>query len=292
MIKLNWIKNLNNALTYIENHLTEELDIQEISKEALSSYHHFSRTFHMISGMTLGEYIRKRRLTKAAADLISGNDKVIDLAMKYQYKTPESFTKAFKEFHGVTPRDARKLKGILNSLNAISFQLNIGGLLEMKYQLVQKDHLTFSGYTILVTSRNGQNFKDIPNFWQSIMTDGRFQYLMSNSDEMGVVGVIYDWNQDTEEFKYMIGISTQTKHESLETITFEQETFAAFEAKGALPNSLQNLLPNIYKEWFPSSNYEHSGGPEIEVYPFGDGSKEDYICYYWIPIKQKEKITM
>lgn len=284
---MNWLKYLNESLDYIEHNLDQEINLKEISMKAYSSYHHFLRTFFILSGLSLSDYIRKRRLTKAASELITTDQKVIDIAAKYQYTTPESFTKAFKEFHGVTPRDARKFKGSLNSCNKLSFQLNIGGLQEMNYKLVHKESLTFTGYVIETTSKDSKHFNDIPSFWQSIMKENTFQDLLMHSGDMGVVGVIYDYKHDTESFKYMIGVESDYDKEGVETVTFGEETFAAFEVKGALPKSVQNTLTTIYKEWFPSSNYEHSGGPELEVYPMGDGSKDDYICYYWIPIKQK-----
>lgn len=157
----------------------------------------------------------------------------------------------------------------------------------MKFNIIHKKELSFTGYFIEVTTENQQHFKDIPSFWQQIMTDGRFQYLLEHSNELGVVGIIYDWKEKTKEFKYMIGVENIIDNNELESITFKEETFAAFEAKGALPNSIQELIPRIYSEWVPTSDYVHSGGPELEVYPKGDGGSEDYISYYWIPVKKK-----
>lgn len=285
---MNWFKYLNDALEYIEENITEEINIKEVSMIAYSSYSHFSRTFYMLSGISISDYIRKRRLTLAATDLTMTKQKVIDIAYKYQYKTPESFSKAFKEFHKVSPRDARKNIGVLNSFSKLSFKLDIGGLEEVNYKLVSKDNLNFTGYSIDVSSKDGQNFIDIPALWQDVMKDGRFEKLLPHMDEMGVVGICYDFNMETQDFKYMIGVrNSDLKGEDLINVSFEEETFAAFTCEGKLPESIQKTTKYIYQEWFPSSNYQHSGGPEFEVYPYGDGSREDYVCYYWVPIKQK-----
>ncbi len=285
---MNWFKNLNDALDYIEDHMKENLDFKEVAMVAYSSYSHFSRTFYMLSGISLSEYIRKRRLTLSATEVMSTDLKIIDIAFMYQYSTPESFSKAFKEFHGVSPRDARNQKGTLNSFSKLSFKLDIGGLEEVNYKLVNKDNLNFTGYSINVNSKEGQNFIDIPKLWQDVMNDGRFQQLLPHMDEMGVVGICYDFNMATQDFKYMIGVrNADLQGENLVEVSFDEQTFAAFEAKGKLPESVQKTTKHIYQEWFPSSNYEHTGGPEFEVYPQGDPSSEDYMCYYWVPIKQK-----
>ena len=285
---MNWLKHLNDTLEYVENHIDEEIDVKEIAKRVHSSYHHFVRTFYILSGITLAEYIRKRRLTLAATDLVGGNQKIIDIAYKYQYSTPESFSKAFKEFHGISPRDARNFKGVLKSFSKLSFRLDIGGNNEMNYKMVHKDELNFSGYVIDVTTRDGRNFVEIPAFWDQVMKDGRFENLLKNCDELGVVGVCYGYDMEITSFKYMIGIrNSKYKAEGMIDVSFGPEDFAAFKCVGKLPESIQQTTGKIYNEWFPSSNYEHTAGPEIEVYPPGNPQSDEYVCYYWIPIKQK-----
>lgn len=285
---MNWLKHLNAALQYIEDNIDQDFNAKDIALHAHSSYTHFSRMFYMLSGVTLTEYIRKRRLTLAANDLVGTDLKVIDIAYKYQYSTPESFSKAFKEFHGVSPRDARNYRGVVKSFSKLSFKLQIGGTNEMNYKMVHKDTLQFSGYSIDVTTKDGQNFKDIPAFWQDVMKDNRFKGLLENCGEMGVLGICYDWNKDVTGFKYMIGINTSDyKKKGMVDIEFGPEDYAAFECAGKLPESVQKTTHHIYNEWFPSSNYEHTAGPELEIYPPGDTTSEDYVCYYWVPIKQK-----
>lgn len=286
---MNWLKTLNESLDYIENNITEEINCEDVAIKAYSSYHHYLRLFNILSGIPLSEYIRNRRLTLAATDLIASNDKIIDIALKYQYKTPEAFSKAFKRFHGISPSEARRSSAKIRNFSKMSFQLNIRGDKIMEYVVVKQENLTFTGIERTFTTKDGQNFKEIPVLWQEVMQDGTWERLLQEADELGVVGMCYDFNHETEEFKYMIGIRKETiDAENMVSVSFKDQTFASFTSKGALPQALQSTIQQVFSEWFPSSNYEHSGGPEIEVYAKGDASKEDYICYFWVPIQEKK----
>ena len=285
---MNWLNQLNESLKYIEENISENITCEDVSKMAFSSHHHFMRMFYILSGINLGEYIRNRRLTLAASEIVSSNEKIIDIAYKYNYKTPESFSKAFKRFHGVSPREAKNYQPALKIQPKLSFQINLKGDYIMDYKIIKKDNLNFKGFVREYTTDGGENFKGIPVFWQEIMGGGVFQELITKSDELGVVGMCYDFNNETNTFKYMIGIRTEEELANSVEVSFKDETFVSFKSEGALPAAIQKVIGQVFNEWFPSSNYEHSGGPEIEVYPKGDGSKEDYVCYYWVPIKEKK----
>ena len=284
---MNWLNNLNLSLQFIEDNITENITCEDVSKMAFSSHHHFMRMFFILGGINLGEYIRNRRLTLAASDLVSTDSKVIDIAFKYQYNTAESFTKAFKRFHGVTPRDAKSKQPQLRSQQKLSFQVTLKGDQIMDYKIIKKDNLVFKGYTRELTTVDGANFKEIPKMWDKVMSDGTFQNLIGVCDELGVVGLCYDWNEENETFKYMIGVRTNADIPNTVEARFEPETFATFKSVGKLPDTFQATIKQVFHEWFPSSSFEHSGGPEIEVYPPGDPSTDEYVCYYWVPIKQK-----
>lgn len=159
---------------------------------------------------------------------------------------------------------------------------------KMKHEIKTMTNLSFVGYAIEVSTINGQNFKDIPNFWQTIMQDGRFKKLLSHSDDLGIVGVCYDWRMEQNTFKYMIGVRSHEKHiDDAVHIAFEDMLFASFEAVGKLPDSVQHTTKYIYSTWLPQSTYLHSAGPELEIYPNGDTNSENYVCYYLVPIMQK-----
>ncbi len=285
---MNWLKQFNDTVSFIEENITENISKNDIEKISYTSYLHYSRMFFILSGNTLSEYIRKRRLSLAASDLVVTEDKVIDIAYKYQYKTPESFTKAFKQFHSMSPRDARKLKDKLKSFPKLSFKLTVDGGVEMDYQIIKKDGLDFIGYVKEVTTVDNQNFVIIPAFWQEIMEDGRFKELCDNADELGIVGICYDMDLEHNVFKYMIGIRTDKSLENTSKVSFEPNVFAQFKAVGKLPGSIQETTKFIYQEWFPSSNYEYGTGPELEIYPDGDTSSDAYECYYLVPINHKK----
>lgn len=286
---MNWFTQCNKALDFIEDNLTEHITIEDVSNVALSSEFHFARMFQMLSSVTIGEYIRNRRLSEAAKTLLGSNKRVIDIAYDYQYATPESFTKAFKKFHGITPSEAKKGTHQLKSFPRLSFQLTIKGGKTVEYKIMRKDDLSFIGYEIDVCAVDGQNFVVIPKFWGEVMQDNRFQTLASLADETGILGICYNWDEETSTFKYMIGIADKGQTiENAKRVQFDPETFMAFTAKGQLPESIQRTTKYIYSEWFPSSNYEHTGGPELEVYPAGDTMSEDYVCYYWVPITTKK----
>ena len=119
---MDWIKGIQRALDYTEAHLTEEIDYDAVAKEACSSSFHFQRVFSIMCAFTLGDYIRMRRLSLAADELVHSEEKVIDIALKYGYETPESFTRAFSRFHGITPTEARN-GGTVKSFSRLSVKL-------------------------------------------------------------------------------------------------------------------------------------------------------------------------
>ena len=286
---MNWLKQFNETLDFIENNIAEVIEPKDIEKISYSSYFHFSKMFFILAGLNVQEYIRYRRLSLAAAELVTTDTKVIDVAYKYCYQTPESFSKAFKRFHGVSPSKAKHGSIKLKSYPKLAFELNVRGGSKMDYQIIKKGKLSFIGYEKEVTSVNGENFKIIPAFWQEVMADGRFQKMIQNvRTEMGVVGVCYDYDFETSKFKYMIGIEdTGLEVENGVKIEFDSEIYASFQVKGALPDSFQKTVKYIYNEWFPSSDYEQVNGCEIEVYPEGDTQSEDYVCYYLVPVTKK-----
>ena len=285
---MNWLNNLNTSLQFIEDNIMENITCEDVSKMAFSSHHHFLRMFFILGGINLGEYIRNRRLTLAASDIVSSDERIIDVAFKYQYNTAESFSKAFKRFHGVTPSEAKRKQPLLKSQPKLSFQVTLKGDQIMDYKIVKKDNLVFKGLVQEMTTIDGANFKEIPKMWDKVMSSDICDIMFSQMDELGVVGLCYDWKEEDQKFKYMIGVRNESAEiDNSEVARFDSQTFAAFKSVGKLPKALQNTISQVFREWFPSSNYEHSGGPELEIYPPGNPQDDDYVCYFWVPIKQK-----
>lgn len=136
---MEWVKGLQKAIDYIEDHITEDIDYAEIAKQAYSSSFHFQRVFHIICGYSIGEYIRNRRLSLAGTDLSSGNEKVIDIALKYGYNSPESFSRAFTKFHGITPVQAKNEKLTLKSFSRVSVKITLEGGTTMDYRIEKRE---------------------------------------------------------------------------------------------------------------------------------------------------------
>jgi AraC family transcriptional regulator len=159
---LDWLTRMKNALDLIEMKLVEPLDIEEIAKAAYTSPFHFQRMFHMLTGMTLAEYIRKRKFTLAAQELATSTSKVLDIALKYGYDSPESFSKAFRKIHGITPSSARDPGVLLKAFPRISFHLTLKGDKDMDYRIVEKESFVIIGKSIQVSCKDGENFRQIP----------------------------------------------------------------------------------------------------------------------------------
>lgn len=286
---MNWIKQFNSLLDYIEENITNTILVEEISKSVNYSYFHLSRMFHIVAGMNISDYIRKRRLALAGNEIITSNIKVIDLAYKYQYSTPESFSKAFKNFHGISPMEVKRKSTYIKSFPRLSFQIKINGGNVMEYKIVKKEEMRFIGIERTFTTIDGSNYVEIPKMWKEVTQKDIFTKLLKLSDEMCVVGVCHSFNNDTSEFKYMIGIRNIDKQiEGLQEVLVEPATYAIFKSVGPLPSAFQETIKRVYSEWFPSNNYEHAGKPDLEVYSDGDSNSADYECEMWIPIIEKE----
>ncbi len=280
---MDWIKNLNRALEYVEDHITEELSYDRIAQEANSSKFHFLRVFSILTDRTLGEYIRERRLSLAAQEILSGQQKIIDIALKYRYENAGSFTKAFKRFHGITPMQAQSSESILKAAPPLKLIITIKGEEKMDYRIEKKDAFSVIGVSTEVSKRDDANFRIIPQFWKDKEEDGTVSEIVPGITSMGLMGICYDFDMDTEQFKYMIAIEGDTPRGKLDTLNrIDSYTWAVFPGKGRMPDAIQEVWKRVFHEWFPATNYEHAGGPEIEVYYTMD---EESSFEVWIPVK-------
>jgi AraC family transcriptional regulator len=285
---MDWLDNMQRALDYIEENLKGELDIEAIARIAYSSSFHFQRMFHMITGFTVADYIRKRRLTLSAQELAAGGSKVIDAAMKYGYETPESFAKAFKKVHGISPAAARVHGASLKAFPKISFHISITGEKDMDYKIIEKEAFELAGKAIRVTTKDGHNFKQVSKFWEDSRKDGTMEKICEHVGASGVFGVCLDFEEHLEEFTYMIGIEREGDIPAdFALIQVPAATWAVFTSVGALPEAIQEVTRRIFSEWFPATGYIHDNAPELEVYPEGDTVSPDYRCEVWIPVKKK-----
>ncbi|MED3553219.1 AraC family transcriptional regulator [Cytobacillus praedii] len=288
------LKHMNEALKYIENNLTNEIDYQEVAQIALCSEYHFKRMFSFLSGITLAEYIRHRRLTLAAFEVKESNVKVIDLAMKYGYTSPDSFTRAFQQMHGMTPSEARHTAHSLKAYPPMTFHLSIKGGNEMNYRIVEKEAFHIVGLKKRVPIIfNGVN-PEIASMWESLNSDTITELKnLSNVEPIGLLSASTNFSEGRMEEKgeldHYIGVAT-TKEcpPSLTLLEVSASTWAVFEAVGPFPDTLQNVWGRIYSEWFPSSHYEQVEGPEILWNKDKDVTSPAFVSEIWIPIKKKK----
>ncbi|RKP51611.1 helix-turn-helix domain-containing protein [Cohnella endophytica] len=291
-MRVEWFIRMRDALDLMEEKMEQRLDVEEIAKAAYSSPFHFQRMFHMLTGMTVAEYTRKRKLTLAAQELASTSAKVVDVALKYGYDSPESFSKAFRKIHGLAPSEARQPGANLKAFPRLSFHLSLKGDKDMDYRIVEKEAFKVVGSILETTCRDGENMRRIPLFWQQCHQDGTAAKLGAIASGENMYGICLDMKPNHEDFSYMIAVDAAADQaeapEGFALRTIPASTWAIFASVGPMPGAIQSLFARIFQEWFPATGYEHSGGPEMEVYPpDGDTTAEDYRCEVWIPIVKK-----
>lgn len=286
---MNWMEDMNASLDYIEENIENDITLDEVAKAAYMSKFYFLRIFNILSGITVGEYIRKRRLSLAVKEVIFTDKKIIDIALKYKYESPEAFSKAFKRLHGMSPSKARKTKAHLNAFPPFSFQIIIKGEEKMNYTIVKKEAFKVAGLKTHVSNKDGENFKLIPKFWNDVCSSGKFNILEQNKGKLGVMGICYNFDMECNEFDYIIAVEGKSLNglEEYEVVNIKEQTFAVFECIGPMPAAIQDTWKRIFSEWFPATKYEHADGPELEVYYEGDTSSKDYKSEIWIPVVNK-----
>lgn len=290
---MDMLARLNNALSYIEENLTSPVDYQEAARIACCSEYHFTRMFSFLAGITLSEYIRRRRLTLAALELSHSDIKVIDVALKYGYTSPDSFSRAFQSMHGVTPSEARVHGQSLKALPRMTFQLTIKGGSEMIYRIEDKKAFRIVGIKKRVPMIfHGVN-PEIASMAESLTPELITTIKdLSNVQPLGIISASTNFSEGRMEEKgeldHYIGVAT-TKNapDGLEQLEVPASIWAVFTAVGKFPNVLQEVWGRIYSEWIPSSEYELSEGPEILWNEHKDVTSPKYRSEVWIPIKKK-----
>lgn len=285
---MEWTEAISKAIQYIENHITEDISANDIAKEVYISSLYFQKGFSMLCGFTISEYIRNRRLSLAGNELATSDKKVIDIALKYGYDSPDSFTKAFTRFHGVTPSMVQKNIGMLKTFAPLKIKLSMEGGYIMDYKIVKKEAFTVLG-AAKTFSYEDANSK-IPEFWKAHYSSGNGKYVC------GMFGINVDEQMEGDTFEYLIAdMYNPVKDipEGFITKTIPAFTWAVFPCKGPVSDTLQDVNTKIFSEWLPSlKDYEFAAGYCIEMYD--DASKyqngtqdENYYCEIWIPIKKK-----
>jgi AraC family transcriptional regulator len=286
------LESMNRALAYIEENLADEIDFEQIKRLALCSEYHFRRMFSFLAGVTLSEYVRRRRLTLAAFELAHTDMLVIDAALKYGYSSPDSFTRAFQALHGVTPTEARHSGQPLKAYPRMTFQLTVKGGSEMNYRIEEKAAFSIVGVMRRVPLvYEGEN-PAITEMWKNLDEDTiNALKALSNVEPVGLIQASTNFSEgrlDGGELDHYIGVATTREHpENLARLEVPASTWAVFESVGPFPETLQDIWGRIYAEWFPVSGYESVKGPEILWNENTDVDSPTFRSEIWIPVTKR-----
>lgn len=292
---MNMLESLNGALDYIEQNLENEMDEREIAKRAYCSIYHFKRMFSFLAGIPLQEYVRRRRLTLAAFELQDRTVKVIDVAMKYGYQSPDAFTRAFQGLHGITPTEARNAGRSLKAYPPMTFRLSIGGSEPMKFRIEQKDAFQLIGIGNRVTPIEMGEHPGVEQVWKST---GEETYAeLKSLNNMEPYGILHVGSGEglrvKEDYDYYMAVaSTEACPKHFTAVTIPALTWVIFEV--TVPWEKEKWH-RIYGEWFPSSGYEQTEGPMIQVGPEIEAGiekqamTEEKPVQLWLPVVKAGK---
>lgn len=284
---------LNRAMEYIEVHIENDLKLSDVSTVTNYSPYHFGRLFYYIANMQLSEYIRKRKLSLAGMALKNGNEKVIDLAMKFGYDSADSFTRAFVKQHGVTPSVARQPNVSLTLFPPLTFQINIKGVQAMNWRIEEKD--AFEVFGVERVFDHDETHK-VPDFWKECHNNGEYERLFQAAGGVNVtpgpcvVNAVCGYNDPGEHtFPYMICAFFKDgfKTDGFKVLHIPKTTWAIFRSDetDTIGLEIPKLFSRAYSEWLPSSGYDKAPGPDIEIYGIAESGK--YYEEVWLPVKDK-----
>ena len=272
-----WIEGLQASIDFIEQHLDEPLDVGEIAGKAALSPFYFQRIFGAMCGLTVSDYIRARRMTLAAQELVRSEAKVIDVAVKYGYDSPDSFTKAFQRFHGITPSQAREPGAPLRSLAPLHIKVSLEGGSMMDYRIVEKAPFTVVG--VKRPFNSDTSYQEIPKFWDEWLAQGEKRSVM------GTFGVCSGTGD--KDFDYWIAdlyFPWEEIPAGCETKVIPGSLWAQFPCT---IRTLQDTNTKIWSEWLPAlQGYALAGDYDIEVYLPPEEGSGDMKVYIWVPLKK------
>lgn len=280
---MEWIERLNKVIEYIEEHLTEKINYDQLAQIADCPTYHFQKTFLYMTNMSLNEYIRKRRMSLAAVDLQTSQTKIIDIALKYGYESPTAFNRAFQSVHGYAPSLVRKGNCSLKSYPTVKFTFSIEGNEALNYKILKKERFRIIGKSYPLSKELTENFKHIPSRWDESLADGTLVQLsqLMDQDPYALLGVSIHYLDD---WRYMIAVKSEKINNAFDDYLIPATTWAVFSGQGS-NTSLQELERRVIIEWLPTSGYQYANIPDIEVYIKADPNAAIYE--YWLPVIKK-----
>ncbi len=296
---MEWIAAMQQAITYMEEHLLEEINYEVVAKQVHTSGYEFHRAFSFLTGMTANAYIRNRRLSLAGREIVETDTKITDIALKYGYDTPESFTKAFTRFHGVAPKFAREEAAKLVLFNPLVIKIAVEGGKSMDYRIVQTKEQKFIALARSFSNEiiNDEENHEIPDFWGECHDKNLVEPLrnLRPDGKKDLYGLCTPTREGEDTFEYGIGVLIDE-----ETLDFDTEemktagyciwdvkpgTYVVFECIGEDGDCISETWSKFYKEFLPQMGYEAEAETDYEIY-FERGRK-GLFCELWIPVKKK-----
>ncbi|CDR02980.1 AraC family transcriptional regulator [Streptomyces iranensis] len=284
------LERLNEALDHIDSRLDQRIEVAELARIAMTSEYHFRRLFSALAGISLSEYIRRRRLTLAGAEVLAGERTLLEIAVRYGYGSGEAFARAFRAMHGVGPGEARRAGASLSSQPRMSFRLIVEGSSSMRYRVVEKERFQVVGKKVRVPLVHEGVNPGIAEFIRGIGQETiRRIAALSDQEPEGILGVSDNLDPsraEGTELDYYHGVVTRAAApEDLDTLAVPAGTWAVFENSGPFPRALQHLWRDVFTQWFPSNPYQSRPGPEIlRTRLSQDGARAD--AELWIPVER------
>ena len=299
---MEFLTTIRTAIDYIEDHLQDPITAQDVADYAGISPYYLQKGFSLLTGYGIGEYIRNRRLYLAALDLKDTQDKVIDIAFRYCYETPESFTKAFSRFHGASPSQVRGHKAPTTPFERLTITLTIQGGNHMDYKITPM--FPFKAIGFQKEFDNETAYAEIPKFWDEICAKYAANVYAGNPPAnpyeqalvdncIGEYGVCID-DIGGGRFRYLVAgkYAGGEVPEGMVVYEFPRGDWAVFNCIGPIPESLQTVNTRIFREWLPGNpEYELCGNANVEWYDCVNGEKTDpdYHSAIWIPVRRKSQ---
>ncbi|MFC0844169.1 GyrI-like domain-containing protein [Streptomyces noboritoensis] len=284
------LERLNQAMEHIEDHLDQRIEATDLARIAVTSEYHLRRMFSALAGIPLSEYIRRRRLTVAGAEVLADERTLLEIAVRYGYTSGEAFARAFRAMHGVGPGEARRSGATLHSQPRMSFRLVVEGSSSMRYRVVEKEEFRVVGRTARVPLVHEGVNPAIAAFIRGIgkETLERIQSL-SDQEPEGIVSVSVNLDEsraEGTELDYYHGVVTGAAvPEDMDALTVPAGVWAVFESSGPFPQALQYMWRDVFTQWFPSNPYRSRPGPEIlRTRLSQDATQAD--AELWIPVER------
>ncbi|MBR2320372.1 MAG: AraC family transcriptional regulator [Clostridia bacterium] len=299
---MDWIIGMQKAIDYMEDHLTETIDYDVVAAQSYSSSYHFQRVFSILCGFTVGEYIRNRRLTLAGAELAVSDAKVIDVALKYGYESPDSFAKAFQKFHGILPSQARSNGSNLKSFSRLVLKFSLEGGSMMDYRIEEKDEMILTGYKRHFVGVPGEREDQEKEMYvktralQYILQalagnlEKNFDIITNIDDEGYDFYIAYQLSEYYRNNLNKDGVLGEEFARYFENVRIPKCTYAVFETERcAFPTEVYlDLRKKIASEWLPNSGYQLADAPELVVTHWYRGDmKNQRYRELWIPVEKK-----